>query len=67
MSISCNNDEDVPPITPHEASSSDDEMRTPKIRSIHDLYETTSELHLVCLLAQGDNISFEEAIKDDKW
>jgi Reverse transcriptase (RNA-dependent DNA polymerase) len=57
----------VPSITSHEASSSDDEMRTPKTRSIHDLYEATSELHLVCLLAQGDNISFEEAIKDDKW
>jgi Reverse transcriptase (RNA-dependent DNA polymerase) len=67
MSILCNNDEDVPLITPHEASSSDDETRTPKTRSIHDLYEATSELHLVCLLAQGDNISFEEAIKDDKW
>jgi Reverse transcriptase (RNA-dependent DNA polymerase) len=67
MSIPCNNDEDVPPITSHEASSSDDEMRTPKIRSIHDLYEATSELHLVCLLAQDDNISFEGAINFDKW
>jgi Reverse transcriptase (RNA-dependent DNA polymerase) len=67
MSISCNNNEDVPPITSHEASSSDDETRTPKTRSIHDLYEATSELYLVCLLAQGDNISFEGAIKDDKW
>jgi Reverse transcriptase (RNA-dependent DNA polymerase) len=67
MSIPCNNDEDMPPITPHEASSSDDETRTPKIRSIHDLYEAISELYLVCLLAQDENISFEEAIKDDKW
>jgi hypothetical protein len=67
MSIPCNNDEDVPPIIPHEASSSDDETRTPKTRSIPNLYEATSELHLVCLLAQGDNISFEEAIKNDKW
>jgi hypothetical protein len=66
MSIPYNNDEDVPPITPHEASSSDDETKTSKIRSIHELYEVTNELHLVCLLAQGDNISFEEAIKDDK-
>jgi hypothetical protein len=23
--------------------------------------------YIWCLLAQGDNISFEEAIKDDKW
>jgi Reverse transcriptase (RNA-dependent DNA polymerase) len=67
MNIPCNNDEDVPPITPHEASLSDDETRTPKTRRIHDLYEATSELYLVCLLAQGDNISFEVAIKYDKW
>ncbi|KAJ4781946.1 polyprotein [Rhynchospora pubera] len=45
----------------------DDDPRTPKTRSMQDLYEETSELHLVCLLAQGENISFEEAIKDDKW
>jgi hypothetical protein len=62
-----NNYEDAPTITTHEASSSDDETPTPKTRSIHDLYETTSELHLVCFMTQGDNISFEEAVVDDKW
>jgi hypothetical protein len=67
ISIPCNNDEYVPPITSYQTSSSDDETRTPKIRSIHDLYEATSELHMVCLLAQDDNISFEGVIKDDKW
>jgi Reverse transcriptase (RNA-dependent DNA polymerase) len=67
MIIPPNNHEETPTSTIHEASSSDDETRTPKIRSIRDLYEITSELHLVRLLAQGDNISFEEAVVDDKW
>jgi hypothetical protein len=66
VNIPLNNHEEVPPTT-HDASSSDDEARPLKIRSIRDLYEATSELHLVCLLAQGDNISFEEAVIDDKW
>jgi hypothetical protein len=51
-----NNHEEAPIITTHEESSSDDETPTQKIRSIRDLYEVTSELHLVCLMAQDDNI-----------
>jgi hypothetical protein len=62
-----NNHEEKPTITTHEASSSDDEAPTPKIKSICDLYEATSELHMVCLMAQGDNISFEDEVLDDKW
>jgi hypothetical protein len=50
VNIPSNNHEEVPPTT-HDASSSDDEARPLKIRSIRDLYETTSELHLVCFLA----------------
>jgi hypothetical protein len=67
MIIPPNNNEEAPISTTHEAFSSDDEVRTPKTRSIRDLYEATNELHLVCLLAQGDDISFEEAVVDDKW
>jgi hypothetical protein len=67
MIIPPNNHEETPTSITHEASSSDDEVRTPKTRSIGDLYEATNELHLVRLLAQGDNISFEEAVVDDKW
>jgi hypothetical protein len=63
--LTSNNNEEV--TTTHEATSLDDEQRTPKTRSLCDLYDATSELHLVCLLAQGENISFEEAIGDDKW
>jgi hypothetical protein len=65
MIIPPNNHEETP--TTHDASSSDDKARPLKTRSIRDLYEATSELHLVCLLAQGDNILFEEAMVGDKW
>jgi hypothetical protein len=67
MIIPPSNHEETPTSTTHEASSSDDETRTPKIRNIRDLYEVTNELHLVRLLAQGDNIFFKEAVVDDKW
>jgi hypothetical protein len=61
-----NNHEEAPTITTHEASLSDNETPTLKTRSIRHLYETTSELYLVCLMAQCDNIFFEEAIVDGK-
>ncbi|KAJ3705098.1 hypothetical protein LUZ61_008803 [Rhynchospora tenuis] len=62
--------EQLPKIKTTMTSSplSDDEAAgTPKTRSLEDLYDTTSELHLVCLLAEGENISFEEASGDSKW
>jgi hypothetical protein len=65
VNIPPNNHEEVLPII-HDASSSDDEAKPLKIMSIRDLYEVTSELHLVCLLAQDNNIPFEEAVVDDK-
>ena len=37
------------------------------MRSLQDLYDSTSEVHLVCLLADAENISFEEAVRDKKW
>jgi hypothetical protein len=40
---------------------------TPKIRSLQDIYEVTNELHLVCLLADAEDITFEQAMKDEKW
>jgi glutathionylspermidine synthase len=64
--LTFNNYEEAPIITTHKTSSSNNETSILKIRSIRDLYEATNELHLVCLMAQGDNISFEEAIVDDK-
>ena len=37
------------------------------MRSLRDLYDSTNEVHLVCLLADVENISFEEAVRDKKW
>ena len=37
------------------------------MRSLQDLYDSTNEVHLVCLLADAENISFEEAVRDKKW
>jgi hypothetical protein len=37
------------------------------MRNLQDLYKSTSEVHLVCLLADADNITFEQAIRDKKW
>ena len=31
------------------------------------MYDATSEIHLVCLLADAENISFEEAVRNKKW
>ena len=31
------------------------------------MYELTNEVHLVCLLADVENISFKEAVQDKKW
>lgn len=58
------------PITiPSDPETTDDEdaPRQPKMRTLHDLYDSTSEVHLVCLLADAENISFEEAVRDKKW
>jgi hypothetical protein len=37
------------------------------MRSLQDLYDSTNEVYLVCLLADAENISFEEAVRDKKW
>jgi hypothetical protein len=50
-----------------EESNNEDEPLQPRMRSLQDLYDSTNEVHLVCLLADAENISFEEAIRDKKW
>ncbi|GJU58201.1 retrovirus-related pol polyprotein from transposon TNT 1-94 [Tanacetum coccineum] len=45
----------------------DDEPRQPRMRSLQDLYESTNEMHFVCLLADSESIKFEEVIRDKKW
>jgi hypothetical protein len=56
-------------ITPTtiQTSNDEEELRRPKMWSLQDLYELTSEIHLVCLLADAENIIFEEAVRDKKW
>jgi hypothetical protein len=39
----------------------------PRFQDLRDHYETTSEVHMVCLLADAEIISFEEAARDTKW
>ena len=56
----------TPPSSPSMRSpSSSEESR--KTRSIQDLYEVTSLLNLICLYANKDVISFEEAVKNENW
>jgi hypothetical protein len=43
------------------------ESRNSRFWDLRDLYETTGEVHLVCLLADVETISFEEAIQNPKW
>jgi hypothetical protein len=38
----------------------------PRFQDLRDLYETTGEVHLVCLLADAKIISFEEAAMDEE-
>lgn len=57
----------APIITPTTQKVSDDEEEPsqPRMRSLQDLYDSTNEL--VCLLADSEDISFEEAVRDKKW
>jgi hypothetical protein len=42
------------------------EPRNPRFYDLRDLYETTGEVHLVCLLADVKTISFDKAVRDPK-
>jgi hypothetical protein len=53
--------------TNSETTDDEDEPRQPKMRSLQDLYDSINEVQLVCLLADAENISFEEAVRDKKW
>ena len=45
---------------------SDSEPRNPRFRSLEDIYHQ-GEVHLVCLLADSENITYSEARKDSEW
>ncbi|HEY5260323.1 MAG TPA: reverse transcriptase domain-containing protein, partial [Rhabdochlamydiaceae bacterium] len=51
------------PVVPDD----EDEPRQTRTRSLQELYDATSEVHLVCLLADAENISFQEAMRNKKW
>lgn len=59
----------APIITPVtlQVFDEEEELRQPRMRSLQDLYDSTNEVHLVCLLADSKDISFEEAVRDKKW
>ncbi|KAJ3676254.1 hypothetical protein LUZ60_003666 [Juncus effusus] len=62
-------DSSVSTVVPNSLIPSDDEdePRQPRTRSLQELYDATDEVHLVCLLADAENISFEEAVRDKRW
>ncbi|KAJ3693375.1 hypothetical protein LUZ60_008855 [Juncus effusus] len=62
-------DSSVSTVAPNSPIPSDDEdePRQPRTRSLQELYDATDEVHLVCLLADAENISFEEAVRDKRW
>jgi hypothetical protein len=43
------------------------EPRQSRMRSLQELYDSTNEVHLVCLLADAETITFEEAVRDKRW
>lgn len=59
----------APTYLPTNSETTDDENEPiqPRMRSMQDLYDSTSEVHLICLLADAETIAFEEAVRDEKW
>ena len=39
----------------------------PRMQSLQDLYDSRDEVHLVRLLVDSENITFEEVMRDKKW
>lgn len=50
-----------------QTTDNEEEPRQPKMRSMQDLYDSTSEVHLICLLADAEIITFEKAVRNEKW
>nr|KYP31898.1 Retrovirus-related Pol polyprotein from transposon TNT 1-94 [Cajanus cajan] len=58
----------MPPIsTTTELSKDESEPQQPRIRSLQEIYNTTNEVHVVCLLADSEDLNFEKAVQDEKW
>nr|KYP36117.1 Retrovirus-related Pol polyprotein from transposon TNT 1-94 [Cajanus cajan] len=59
----------VVPSTTTTTEFSDEESKPqqPRMRSLREIYDTTNEVHVVCLLADSEDLSFEKAVQDEKW
>nr|KYP73058.1 Retrovirus-related Pol polyprotein from transposon TNT 1-94 [Cajanus cajan] len=53
--------------TTTEFSDEESEPQQPRMRSLQEIYDTTNEVHVVCLLADSEDLSFEKAVQDEKW
>ena len=59
---------DTPPtVRDNETSDEEDEPLQPRARSLQDIYNSTDEVHVVCFLADSEDLSFEEAVQEEKW
>jgi len=59
---------DTPPaVRDHETSDEEDEPLQPRARSLQDIYNSTDEVHVVCFLADSEDLNFEEAVQEEKW
>ncbi|XP_020233630.1 uncharacterized protein LOC109813787 [Cajanus cajan] len=51
----------------NEHSEEDDEPEQLRTQSLQDIYNSTDELHVVCLLTGTKDIKFEEAVLNERW
>ena len=55
------------PTRQQEVFDEEEEPLQPRTRSLQDIYKTTNEVHVVCLLAESEDVRFEKAVVDEKW
>ena len=53
----------IPPTTKNfETTNNEDEPRRPRIRTVQELYESTEQVHVVCVLAGFENITSDASL-----
>ena len=52
-----------------EGTSFDEEEENQKMWNLQDIYDETSELQLICFMADAENLIklFEEAVQEESW
>ena len=59
---------DTPPaVRDHETSDEEDEPLQPRAWSLQDIYKSNDEVHVVYFLVDSEDLSFEEAVQEEKW